>query len=324
MKPKTYLKAVVFTLTSLTTLSSSPVFAADATNRSIDRSATSDRVRSRRDHTSGASQTETSTTSQSEKSLGQVERANKLIGKTIIGSDNQKLGKIDNLVLDLESGHILYAVVGTGGVLGAGELKVAVPPGAFSQAEANNFHVNVDKQKLVAAPQFTKDIDKETELGKAEFVSKVYQYFGQNAWWHGARAADEGSFNNVHKASELLGMKVQNSNNQPMGKVENAAVDLPAGRVVYVILNPDSSLNLGNNLYAMPPNALTLSPDHKTLNTGIDKEKLAGAPHFTKDNWQNLSDSTYGSQVYEYYGKQAYFRSSGNLQPTGRNDSKNN
>src|SRR5207237_7558711 len=35
--------------------------------------------------------------------LGQIERANKLIGKEVMSSDNQKAGKIDNLIVDLTS-----------------------------------------------------------------------------------------------------------------------------------------------------------------------------------------------------------------------------
>src|SRR5947208_16266006 len=66
--------------------------------------------------------------SSSDKTLGQVERANKLIGKTVYSSDNQKLGKIENFVVDLESGRIIYAVVGTG-VLGVVGKDYAVAPG---------------------------------------------------------------------------------------------------------------------------------------------------------------------------------------------------
>src|SRR5439155_19762669 len=67
------------------------------------------------------------------KTLGHVERANKLIGKEVIGSDNQKLGKIDNIILDLESGHILYAVIGSGGVASVGEKRFAVAPQVFTE-----------------------------------------------------------------------------------------------------------------------------------------------------------------------------------------------
>ena len=249
-----------------------------------------------------------------DKRLNDPERENKLIGKTVLGSDNQKLGSIENIVVDLESGRALYAVIGSGGVLGAGEKKYAVAPGIFTETQGKDAHVNIDKAKLQSAPEFTKDTDKPGELGQASFVNNVYQYFGMHPWWQGKASASAGSFNNVHKADDLVGMKVKNVNNEALGKVENVIVDLPAGRVLYVIFNPDNSLNLGDNLYAFPPNAFTLSSDKKTLATDINKDRLASAPHFTKNSWPNLADTTMASQVYQFYGKQAYFEPG--MQPT--------
>ena len=267
------------------------------------------------------------------KTLGQVERANKLIGREVIGSDNQKLGKLDNLVMDLQTGRILYAVIGSGGGGAIGEKKFAITPGIFSDIQpvteskgtfgkGADLHANIDKSKLNGAPQFTKDIDKDGELNKADFVTQVYQYFGENAWWQGGTASSSaGEFQNVHKANDLIGMKVQNVTDQAMGKVDNVAVDLPAGRIVYVLLSPDSSLDLGSDLYALPPDALTLSSDKKKLTADISKEKLSGAPHFANNNWNNLNDPSFASQVYQYYGKQAYFEAGGsNLKPTGPSD----
>ena len=249
-----------------------------------------------------------------DKRINDPERENKLIGKTVLSSDNQKLGKIENIIVDLESGRVLYAVVGSGGILGAGEKKFAVAPREFSETQGSDAHLNVDKAKLQAAPEFTKDISKDGELGKAEYVSSVYQYYGEHPWWEGKASATAGSFNNVHKADDLVGMKVRNVSNEEVGKVANVIIDLPAGRVLYVIFAPDRNMDAGDNLYAFPPNAFTLGGDQKTLVTDINKERLAGAPHFTKNNWPNLADSTWATQVYQYHGKQAYF--STGMQPT--------
>jgi PRC-barrel domain. len=114
----------------------------------------------------------------------------------------------------------------------------------------------------------------------------------------------------------VIGMKVMNVSNQEIGKGDNLMINLPAGRIAYVILNPDRSLALGNDYYALPPSALTLSSDRKNLVSDINKEKLAAAPHFAKNNWPTLSDPAWAAQVYQYYGKQAYFDASGSLRPT--------
>jgi len=261
--------------------------------------------------------TQTTSHIRNDRMLGPVERANKLIGKTVYSSDNQKVGKLDNLVVDLESGRILYAVIGTG-TFGIGGHDYALAPGVFSNAEGDNLHMSIDKAKLLAAPEFSSNTDKPEQLAQASFVSRVYQYFGQSAWWQGgSSAADIGSFHNVHKAKDVVGMKVKNVANEDIGKVDNLMVNLPTGRVAYVILNPDNSLNLGSNYYALPPNAFTWNSDQKFLVSDVNKEKLAAAPHFSKDQWQTLSDPMFGAKVYQYYGKQAYFDTTSGLQPTG-------
>jgi len=257
-----------------------------------------------------------------DKSLGHVERANKVIGKAVFTSDNQKAGKIENMVVDLESGRILYVVVGTG-TLGIGGHDHAVAPGAFLDAQGDTIRLNIDKAKLMGAPEFSSNADKPELLAQANFVHQVYQYFGQSAWWQGPNApADSGSFHNVHKAKDLIGMKVKNVSNEDLGKIDNVIVNLPAGRVAYVVLNPDSSLSLGNNYYALPPNAFTWNTDQKVLVSDINRDKLVAAPHFVKDQWQTLSDPAFGGRVYQYYGKEAYFQSGRGLQPTGTDSEK--
>src|SRR5215472_15202256 len=72
-------------------------------------------------------------------SLAQAERAANLFGKELIGSDNQKIGKVDNLVVDLESEHILYVIVD------ASRGKVAVTPQVIGATSGNTLRANVDK-----------------------------------------------------------------------------------------------------------------------------------------------------------------------------------
>jgi len=198
--------------------------------------------------------TNTVTASGGQNTLGHVEMVNEVYGHQVLSSDNQKVGNLNNLVVDLESGRILYGVIGTGGK------RVAVPPELFSGTGTSNNTVqaNVPRQKLEGAPQFG-TVEKSDTLGSAAFLSQVYSYFGLSPWWQGSTPANEGSFHNVHKSSKVMGMKVENVNNQPVGKIQNLAVDLPAGRVVALILAPDSSLNLSTNRYPLPPQAFTLS-----------------------------------------------------------------
>jgi sporulation protein YlmC with PRC-barrel domain len=244
--------------------------------------------------------------------LANAERAANLYGREIVGSDNQPLGKVDNVIVDLESEHVLYVVISTG------HGKVAVPPQIIGRTTGNTLRANVAKAKLEGAPKFASNAAPD-QLSQASFVYQVYQYFGANPWWQGNTPANQGSFHNVHKLNELIGMSVQDVNNQPIGKISNVVVDMSSGRLLYAVFSPASSLGLGNNLYAMPSDAFTLGSDQKHLVTNIDKQKLSAAPHFDNSHWPTLTDPTFAFQVYQYYGKQAWFNTGNpNYQPTGR------
>jgi len=58
-------------------------------------------------------------------------RASTLIGMKVENKEGEKLGSIEDLVLDPETGTIRYAALARGGFLGIGEKLVAVPWTAF-------------------------------------------------------------------------------------------------------------------------------------------------------------------------------------------------
>jgi sporulation protein YlmC with PRC-barrel domain len=245
--------------------------------------------------------------------LGKIESAKKVVGREIQTTQGEKVGELKDVVVDLESGRVLYTIVSAGGFLGINDELTAVAPSAFSSSGEAKLTINADKEKLTAAPRFTKD--HESNLKDAGFAKQVYQHFGQNLDW------EQGSFNNVHKASELIGMNVKNSSDQNIGEVSDLGIDLPAGRVTFVILGAGGVLGAGEKHYVMPPNAFTLASDNKSLVSGIDKEKLADAPQLQRNNWQQLSDRSFAARVYQHYGKQPYWTGA-TLTPTGREESR--
>jgi sporulation protein YlmC with PRC-barrel domain len=248
------------------------------------------------------------------KMLGRVCRADKFIGKEVIGTDNQHLGKINNLAVDLNSDRILYVVVSSGGFLGVEERRFAAPPAAFTETEnAETVQISADKQKLEGAPRFTSQIDKPEKMADPDFLSQVYQYFGQKAPGEGALSGAE-----VQRASTLIGTSIDNNANERLGKVEDMGIDLKLGRAVFFILNPDYRLDLGGNYYALPASALSWNSLQKRLNCGdVSKDKLGSAPHFATDNWPDLSNPSYATQVYTYYGKELF---ENKMRPTGRSE----
>jgi sporulation protein YlmC with PRC-barrel domain len=239
------------------------------------------------------------------------ERADKLMGEEVLTSDHQRTGRINDFVVDQDSGQILYAIVGIGGVLGVGETRIAAPPGVFTQAKQGDVQLNVDKHKLTQAPHLTEDFSKDINV---DFLNNIYGYFGQTGWTGSTPAALSKA---ARKVSDLIGLNVVNSGRQEIGKVQTVFLNVPKGREDFVVLSPTVDLKLGNNYYALPFQALKFSPDQKTLVADLTKEKLSNGPRFAKDDWSELSDPGWAQKVYQYYGQPPTSETE-TLQPTGR------
>jgi len=122
----------------------------------------------------------------------------------------------------------------------------------------------------------------------------------------GIKTRDD-QLNGAAKASEIIGMTVNNLQGEKLGKVENFAVDLSAGRIVAVIISSGGFLGMGNELSAVPPSALKFNAEHDTLQLDATKESLASSPHFKANEWPDLSQPGYVGGVYRAYNVEPYF-----------------
>ena len=96
-------------------------------------------------------------TEKSNKAMQQVSRASKIIGSPVKNPSGESLGNIKELVVDPESGQVVYAVVSFGGILGLGNKLFAIPWHVLHWTRDKNHYVlNVDKTVLKDAPGFDK------------------------------------------------------------------------------------------------------------------------------------------------------------------------
>jgi sporulation protein YlmC with PRC-barrel domain len=114
----------------------------------------------------------------------------------------------------------------------------------------------------------------------------------------------------VAGASTLMGDNVHNSAGENLGTIEEIMLDVPTGRIAYAVLSFGGFLGLGNKLFAVPWGALTLDEREHEFILNVDKKQLQNAPGFDKDNWPDMADQTWGSQVHDYYGSQPYWDNS--------------
>jgi sporulation protein YlmC with PRC-barrel domain len=112
----------------------------------------------------------------------EVLSAGTLIGDRVVNRHGEDLGKIEEIMLDVDSGQVAYAVLSFGGLLGIGDKLFAIPWGVLELDAANKrFIVDLDKQMLENAPGFDKDNWPETT--EQQWLADVYDFYGQDPYW---------------------------------------------------------------------------------------------------------------------------------------------
>jgi sporulation protein YlmC with PRC-barrel domain len=85
-------------------------------------------------------------------------RAHEFLKKDVRNAQNEKLGSIQDVVLELKSGRVLYAVLDAGGFLGIGDKLFAVPVAAFTASpDGKDYVVQADKDQIKSAKGFDKN-----------------------------------------------------------------------------------------------------------------------------------------------------------------------
>lgn len=106
-----------------------------------------------------------------------VVKSSEVIGVSVESPENEKLGKIEELVIDKVNGNVRYAVLSFGGILGMGEKLFALP---WKILKYNNdrgcFVINISKDKLKNANGFNKD-NWPVNMADEEWNKAINNYF---------------------------------------------------------------------------------------------------------------------------------------------------
>src|SRR5512142_1244172 len=104
----------------------------------------------------------------------------------------------------------------------------------------------------------------------------------------------------VMSASSLIGDSVVNAQGEDLGKIEEIMIHVPSGRIAYAVLSFGGFMGMGDKLFAIPWEALTLDEDEKHFVLNVDKEKLEKAPGFDKDKWPDMAEPQFRTAIDDY------------------------
>lgn len=103
--------------------------------------------------------------------------ASKLDGDTVYSADGDDVGKIKEIMLDMNSGRIAYVVLSSGGFLGIGDKLLAIPWRAFAMdSERKSLQLSISTEKIKNAPGFDKD--SWPSMTNRAWANSVHEYYG--------------------------------------------------------------------------------------------------------------------------------------------------
>lgn len=105
-----------------------------------------------------------------------------IVGTKVMNHQDEDLGKIEDLMIDLSAGRVAYAVVSFGGFLGMGDKLFAVPFSALTcDCEKEVMRLDANKEKLEKAPGFDKDDWPDT--ADRTWGANVHSHYGVSPYW---------------------------------------------------------------------------------------------------------------------------------------------
>lgn len=117
---------------------------------------------------------------------------------------------------------------------------------------------------------------------------------------------NESSVPGLMGADTLIGEDVYNDQDEDLGDIKEIMLDMRSGRVSYAVLAFGGFLGMGEKLFAVPWNALTLDTVNKRFILKVTKERLKDAPGFESDHWPDMASTAWADTIHSYYGTKPY------------------
>lgn len=113
------------------------------------------------------------------------------------------------------------------------------------------------------------------------------------------------------RVGELIGREIRNTRGDRLGVVNEIVIDDESGRIAYVVVGDGAASEAQSRLWVVPWDVLSSQRDSSgsgktAYEMEIDRERIAGAPGFSRNEWP-VMDRAYGRSAYAYYGRKPYW-----------------
>jgi sporulation protein YlmC with PRC-barrel domain len=229
--------------------------------------------------------------------LGTQKDLSRLVDIEVKNFQDETLGRVRDLGIDLANGKIIEVLVASGTFLGMGGKTTAVPPKAlFADTSAGCYRLNVSAELFTSAPAV--DLSTWNDVNHGRRIAAAYRLFGQEPYFLEVGATSGTTVGGhpkvpmgyVERSSKILDMPVGNHQNDQFGKVFSLTMDIPMGRILNVIISQEGNFQEKSIVPAM---ALSFNDKRDALVIDDSKAKFADEPryNFTTSTVVGLPDT---------------------------------
>ena len=216
-------------------------------------------------------------------------KSSEYTGQRVFTSDGKEIGSVQDFVVDARSGQVLYALVGSGGVLGMGGQSRAVPMSALQRSnDAKGFSLPVEEAKWNQAPTFQQS-DVNT-LSLDQRGRETFEFFG-------TRPDEEKDERTLSQPQLVLGSSVRGkevkSGDREVGEADDLIVDFNSRRAS-ILLDADDDFLGAEARFVVPMRQVSVARGDEDLTTQLQRNDFENAKPFDQMSWTGADgDSVY-------------------------------
>lgn len=259
-----------------------------------------------------------------------------VIGASIANFDQEDLGTIDALVVNLERGYVEYAIVSFGGMMGVGSELNAVPWTAFSTRPLyDGLVLDVTREQLEGLEGFSRN--QMPQWDDQAWSQRLHREFGTQPYWEQQRIGRDRPMREGRPMSlqqdapdrdplqpgqprppmdqdeprypgmaqyvttyDLIGMRVENAAGENVGTIRDFAFDLETGEVMFTVMGYGGWLGLAETNAAVPLKAFQpqgFDTDDPFMILDITQDQLRSAPEYRMDRWPRVEAADWAQSL---------------------------
>lgn len=104
-----------------------------------------------------------------------------------------------------------------------------------------------------------------------------------------------------HAASQLIGRELINAQGEELGEVDEVVLDQSSNRVAYIVLSHGGWADIGDKLFAVPFDAIEWVSGDEPARFNVSKDRLQKAPGFDQNDWPDMADAQWSTEVDNYW-----------------------